>query len=225
MIDFHTHILPNMDDGPKSVSESLEMLNLLEKQNVRLVFLTSHFYPSNESIDDYLLRRDKAYKELNYHGNLELKLGCELHYYNGISQSDKLEKLCLGDSNILLLELPFDTVINANMVNEITSLNNRGIRVMIAHIERYDVNEEKIIDLRSRGILIQANCEYIIGSLFDHKGLQWLKKGYIDVIGSDCHNLGSRKPNYLEAINKIKNKFGEDFYCYYIDKSCRIIGI
>ena len=225
MIDFHTHILPNMDDGPKSVDESLEILNLLEKQNVKLVFLTSHFYPSNESIDDYLSRRDKAFKELNYSGNLELKLGCELHYYNGISQSDKLDKLCLEGSNILLLELPFDTNINQNMFNEIISLSNKGIRVMLAHIERYGVDEEKIIDLKSKGILIQANCEFIIGSLFDHKGLKWLKNGYIDVIGSDCHNLGLRKPNYLEATSKITNKYGEEFCCYFMEKSSRILGV
>ena len=144
MIDFHTHILPNMDDGPKSVETSLELLSILEKQNVKLVCLTSHFYPNRESIDDFILRRDNAYKQLDYKGNLELRLGCEVHYYNGISQSDNLDKLCLENTNILLLELPFETIINDNMIREIISLSNRGFKVMLAHIERYDVDEKKI---------------------------------------------------------------------------------
>lgn len=223
MIDFHTHILPNMDDGPKSVETSLELLSILEKQNVKLVCLTSHFYPNRESIDDFILRRDNAYKQLDYKGNLELRLGCEVHYYNGISQSDNLDKLCLENTNILLLELPFETIINDNMIREIISLSNRGFKVMLAHIERYDVDEKKIKTLKQNGILIQANCEFIIGGFLDRKGLKWLEKGYIDVIGSDCHNLNDRKPNYLEAINRIKNKFGEDFCGNFLERSGRIL--
>lgn len=223
MIDFHAHVLPNMDDGPTSVNESLEILNLLEKQNVKLVCLTSHFYPNRESIDDFLSRRNNAFKELNYKGNLELRLGSEVHFYSGISQSDDLYKLCLEKTNLLLLELPFETYINNNMIKEIISLNNKGIRVMLAHIERYDVDEGKMIELVNNGILIQANCEFIIGSLFDNKGIKWLKKGYIDALGSDCHNMHNRKPNYLEAINKISKKLGNDYCCYFIEKSSRII--
>ena len=223
MIDFHTHILPNMDDGPKDRETSLELLNLLEKQNVELVYLTSHFYPSRESIDEFLKRRSKAYKVLNYKGNIKLKLGSEVHYYSGISQSENLDKLCLEDSNILLLELPFETIISDLMIKEILSLSNRGFRVMLAHIERYNVDEQKLIYLRNNGVLIQANCEFIIGSFFDRKGIKWLKKGYIDVMGTDCHNLNTRKPNYLEAVNTIKNKINEAFCCSFLDNGGKIV--
>lgn len=223
MIDFHTHILPNMDDGAKDVSTSLELLNSLEKQNVKLVYLTSHFYPRRESIEDFLQRRSESFKLLNYKGNLTLKLGCEVHYYNGISQSDNLDKLCLEDTNILLLELPFETIINDMMIREIISLSNRGFRVMLAHIERYNVDEEKILYLKRNGVLIQSNCEFVIGGLFDHKGIKWLKRGYIDVIGTDCHNLDSRKPNYSEAINVIKDKISAEFCENFIESTSNLI--
>lgn len=222
MIDFHTHILPNMDDGPKSVETSLELLNLLEKQDVKLVCLTSHFYANKESIDEFITRRNEAFKLLDYKGNLELRLGAEVHYYPGISENKDIEKLCLQDSNILLLELPFETSINEIMMKEMIVLLKKGIRVMLAHIERYDIDEKTIRDLKNNGVLIQANCEFILQTFFN-KGLSWLKGGYIDVLGTDCHDLDKRKPNYLLAANKIKKKLGENVFNIFMENSDKIL--
>lgn len=223
MIDFHTHILPNIDDGSKDSKESLELLKILEEQNVKLVCLTSHFYADNESIDSYIKRRNEAFAQLNYKGPLELKLGCEVHYYRGISVSEDIEKLCLEGTNLILVELPFELPINDNVINEIISLQNRGLKVVLAHFERYPISKNDLTRLKNSGVLLQSNCEFIIGSFFDSNGIKLLKEGLIDFIGSDSHNLDTRRPDYLNAINKIKEKLGEDFLNKFMDNCYKII--
>ena len=229
MIDFHTHILPNMDDGSISAKQSLEMLTMLEKQNVKLVCLTSHFYANQEPIDEYLKRRNDAFNQMNYKGIIELKLGCEVHYYRGISASEDIGKLCIEGTNILLIELPFETRINENIINEIISIKNRGYKVVLAHFERYNFSANDLKLFKRNGILLQANCEFIVGSFINSKGIKLLKDGFIDFIGSDCHDLDTRKPNILDATTKIKEKLGEDFLntfnnnCYKIINEAKVL--
>ena len=64
MIDFHTHILPRMDDGSRSVEESLEMLDSMRQQGVKTVFATPHFYANDESVDSFLERREASLKAM-----------------------------------------------------------------------------------------------------------------------------------------------------------------
>lgn len=224
MIDFHTHILPNMDDGSISPIQSNNLLSILEKQNVKLVCLTSHFYADNESIDSFIQRRDDAFNKMNYQGNLILKKGAEVHYYRGISASEDIDALCLEGTNLLLIELPFEYAINENVINELFSLKNRGYRVVLAHFERYGFSLKELNRFKQNGLLLQANAEFIIGSFFDSKGIKLLKNGLIDFIGSDCHNDDDRKPNYEEAVNKIKEKLGEDFLNNFMDNCYKIIS-
>lgn len=224
MIDFHTHILPKMDDGSDSVATSVELLNILEKQGVKLVCLTSHFYPRNESIDEFILRRKNSYKSLRYNGPIKLLLGSEVHYYRGISQSEDLNKLCIENTNILLLELSFNNPINENIVNDLIKLKNKGFKVILAHIERYDIDEDTLVYLHNNGILFQVNTEFFEGFFSSRKALKWLKNGIIDTIGSDSHDLNNRAPKYDKAMSIIAIKLGNDFLNKFIEKTYKIIG-
>lgn len=224
MIDFHTHILPNMDDGSKSVEISNKLLNILESEGVKLVCLTSHFYPSNESVDDFLIRRDEAFRNLNYTGNLKLRLGSEVHYYSGICQSEEIYKLCIEGTNVLLLELSFTSPITDTVVNDIIKLKNRGFKVILAHIERYDISESKLIYLHNNGVLLQVNTSLFEGYFSSKKALKWLRMGIIDVIGSDCHDLDKRVPNYKKTMDIIAKKLGQDFLKQFVEKTYKIIG-
>ena len=223
MIDFHTHILPNMDDGSKSVDESIQLLNILKNEGVKLVCLTSHFYPRNESIEDFLERRNKSYKELNYNNEIKVLLGSEVHYYRGISTSEDIDKLCIENTNILLVELPFSTPINENIINEIVNLKNRGLRVILAHVERYKIDFSTLQYLHNNGVMLQCNTEFFLGFFSSKRALKWLENGIIDVIGSDCHNLIDRIPNYDKAMNIVKKNLGEDFLNNFVRKTYNII--
>lgn len=64
VIDFHSHILPGIDDGSKNVQMSLEMLGRASEQGVDVMLATSHFYASRHRIEDFLEKRQRAYERL-----------------------------------------------------------------------------------------------------------------------------------------------------------------
>lgn len=207
MIDFHCHILPHMDDGAKNIEESIEMLKTLETQNVDTVCLTPHFYAEYDSIDSFLLRRKKAYEELtsNYSGNIKLLLGAEVAYYIGFSKKENIDELCLQGTNILLLELPF-TKIHDTCMNEIIALS-RMYTVVLAHIERYEglLSKKQLKKLLESDVLVQVNASYFENLFTRIRGKKHIKADRIHFIGSDAHNMSSRKPN-LDIVNKYLGK-------------------
>lgn len=142
MIDFHTHILPEMDDGSESVEESIQMLELSAQQGVKWMVATPHFYADREDPKTFLERRHEAHVRLEQgiggRENLpKIMLGAEVRYYEGISQSRELQKLKIEDSNLLLLEMPFIPW-SDRMLHELVLAQKRsGLQIVLAHIERY----------------------------------------------------------------------------------------
>ena len=140
--DMHGHFLPGMDDGSQSVAESLQMLELSAKQGIETVFATPHYYPV-ESIDSFLQRREQSVARLQQamaqkKGNYpRIMTGAEVAYRRGIGTAEGLDKLCLGNSRYLLLELPFARW-EKSLFRDLSSIVNvRGLLPVIAHIERY----------------------------------------------------------------------------------------
>lgn len=217
MIDFHSHILPSMDDGSDNINTSIKLMECLEQQEIDTLCLSSHYYFFNESINDYIDRRNKAYELLikNYSGNIKLIKGAEVYYYKGISLNEEIDKLCLEGSDLLLLELPWGNKIDTN---ELLSLNNQ-LTIVLAHIERYlDLYSiEEIKHLVDRGIYLQVNSE-----TFNDKEYKYIKElfeeGYIHFIGTDTHNLENRKPT-MDVFKKcVIDKWGEEYYYKYIEQ-------
>ena len=96
MIDWHSHVLPGVDDGSRDLTESLAMLSSLASQGVSFVVATPHFIANNESVDDFLERRNNASALLSEKitdGMPGVILGAEVKYYSGISHMAELEKL------------------------------------------------------------------------------------------------------------------------------------
>lgn len=217
MIDFHSHILPMMDDGSKSVEESLDMLRMLSEQGVKRVVATPHFYANDESVDDFLKRRAESFERLKGHltDDLpEILLGAEVKYYNGISRMDGIRKLTVENSRLLLLEMSA-VKWTEYVVNELIELSNLGdITVVLAHIERYLFVQSRAVQRRllDSDILMQCNAEFFTGTLSKMKALKLLGNMDIQLIGSDCHNTSDRKPRIGDAIERIVAKFGRGFY-------------
>lgn len=216
MIDWHSHILPNMDDGCKDEAESLELLRMLSLQNVDSVILTPHFYANDESVGSFLERRNKSFDVLSSQlsGDIpRLYCGAEVKYYSGISRMTDLKWLCIGKSKLLLMEMPF-SVWTEYTVKEIEDLSRSGeVRPVIAHIDRYigfqkPYTIERIIE---SDILIQANADYLIKLSTRHKALNMLRKNNIHFLGSDCHNREIRPPRLDKAFKIIEKKLGYGF--------------
>ena len=218
MIDFHSHILPEIDDGAKNVQESIEMLKMLKQQGVNTVALTSHYVAVDESPQVFLDRRQESFellsKEIKNTGEdfPKLMLGAEVYYYPGITKMEELSQLTLQGTNILLIEMPMAQW-GEFTIREITDFANfYDLQIVLAHIERYIKYQKKgtIERLLDNGILMQSNASFFFCKKTKRKALKMFDSGYIHFIGSDCHNLEFRPPRIDEAIEVIENKFTKE---------------
>lgn len=221
MLDFHTHILPGVDDGSRSVDESLQMLERMQKQGIETVVATPHFYANDESVDEFLARREAALQSLagRNEESPDILLGAEVRYYEGISRMPDLKKLRIEGSRLLLLEMPFRPW-TEYAVKEVIDIACQGrIIPVIAHVERYLFLQKKGVATRllESGVLFQANSSFLMGWRQRRRAMGMIQKGQIHFIGSDCHNLTDRPPNAAEAFSLIEKRLGKSFATAMID--------
>lgn len=220
MTDFHSHILPGIDDGCKTVEDSLAVLKMMAEQGIERVAATPHFYASHsgETPDEFLLRRNNAEQILREKikdevGLPEIFCGAEVKYFRGMSGVEDLTKLTFQGTDLLLVEMPFSKW-SGTEIKEVLSLNdNLGVTPVLAHIERffsYQKNLDWIYEFKDAGILMQMNAEYILGTFSSHKAMKLIKNRAVDFLGSDTHNTTDRKPNLGPAIEKIAKKAGDE---------------
>lgn len=216
MTDFHSHILPGVDDGSKDVEMSVAMLRALAEQGVERVVATPHFYPRRDDPVRFLERRRKAADRLmesisGEEGFPELILGAEVYYFPGISHSDGLRSLTIAGKRGILIEMP-PAPWTQSMYRELENIHTQqGLLPIVAHVDRY------IRPLRTFGIpghlaelpvLVQANAEFFLQSR--NLAMRLLRREQIHLIGSDCHNLTDRPPNMAGAIHEIRRCCGEE---------------
>ena len=217
MIDAHCHMLPGIDDGSKDVAMSLEMINRSYDQGVEGIIFTPHFYADMNSPETFLRKRDKALAELEANlGRLPkvpvYTTGAEVHYFRGMSRAQGIESLCIGKSDYMLIEMPFRNW-QPNMIDEIEEISIvLGLRVIIAHIERYFDQDKRLVNrlLENPNLLIQCNAEFFIEKSTYSKAIKLLKTRRIDLLGTDSHNLSTRRPNMAEALEIIEKKDKKD---------------
>ncbi len=213
-IDIHAHILPAVDDGAKNIDESLSLLRMLKKQNVDAVAVSPHFYPRREnSIEEYKARISHAYQRLlEYTDNdiPEIYLGSEVHFFKGISKFSDIRKLCIGNSNYILIEFPYRDI-SYSMASEIIDLYlNQGIIPILAHIERYRSFRgfEHILRLIRDGFALgQINAYSLMEFKARRATKKLIKNGFVSFIASDCHSVDEIPPKIEDALRIIEKKF------------------
>lgn len=217
MLDLHTHILPQMDDGSKSMAESLEMLALEKKHGVGRVALTPHFYAHRETLESFLERRGEAEQALRRHmaegGEYpQVFVGAEVAFFNGMSRNEDIEECCLEGSQAMLIEMPFCKWTRP-MWDELQYLRDvRGIQPVLAHVERYLRFQPMgtVNTLCENGYFIQANGNFFLRWKTRPLAMHLLKKGKIHFLGSDCHSIAHRPPNLNAAVAAIEKKLGRE---------------
>ena len=216
LIDFHTHLLPAIDDGSQSVAESLDMLEASRLQNVRCIVATPHFYADRTNLADFLHQRDKAYELLlSQHTQSEPKvlLGAEVTYFRGIGKAEGLENLCIAGTNALLLEMPF-TQWGKNELNAPHRILNRGLIPIIAHIERYYPFQRDLTvfnEVLSQPVYLQVNAEALLSRRTRRFVFKLIENGYKILLGTDCHNMNKRKPDIEAGRQIIMRAFGKEY--------------
>lgn len=220
MLDFHSHLIPGVDDGSKDVSMSVGMLDMWKQQGVDLVCATPHFYADSTSPDNFLEKRDKAYAALaealkSTPGGADsyppVALGAEVYYYRGVSTCAQINDLCLQGTRLLLIEMPFSPWTDY-MIREISEIKSMGLFPVAAHIERYLKFQpaDKVVDFLKTGILIQSNASFFLDLKTRKRARHMLVDRQIDFIGSDAHNLTSRLPDIGPAVKAIEKKLGPE---------------
>lgn len=217
MVDFHTHILPGIDDGSKTPEQSIQMLRLEASQGVTDVVLTSHFYAAQNNIQEYISTRQKAFDELKAHwepGLPRLHLGAEVQYFEGICVADEIVDLRIQGTELLLLEMPFHHW-SDRVIQDVLSLNERrDIQILLAHIDRYiDFQEPGLWPyLVDHGILMQANTSFFQGFWSRRKAVKMVQQDLIHVLGTDCHSLISRAPDWSSVPQKVLEHIHQTLY-------------
>ena len=230
MIDIHSHILPGIDDGSKSLEMTLEMLQKSARQGVTTIFATPHFYATRNNPEKFYQDRREAYRLLSQlpEGLPKVLLGAEVTYFEGMSHSRELVDMRLGDSDLLLVEMPTSPW-TERMIDEVVDISGGlGLRPVLAHIDRY-MNRKQLLPylayLLEEGVLLQASAEAF--GHFTQRGLllKLVKNGLLDFLGSDAHNLESRAPNMEIAAQVITRKLGAEALQDITARSAELLGL
>ena len=219
MIDVHSHIIPNVDDGARSVEETFNILKEAQEAGFTDVILTSHFllnyYETNAQ--ELIFWKEKLQEVLKKQGTkINLHSGMEIYITNQMEELLENKKiLTLANSGYMLIELPLAT--NVKYFDYVVYyLEAKGIKPIIAHPERYkcvqkdpDIVEEYI----EKGCLIQCNYGSIV-NLYGREAEKTiktlLKKNQVHFLGSDVHRENGTYLIILDAIKKIRKIIGEN---------------
>ena len=218
VVDFHSHILPGIDDGSASVEESIAMLKMEAAHGIRHVIATPHFYANHDTPERFLARRNEAEKILReemakHRGLPELSVGAEVYFFHGMRHSDVLSALTIEEKQCILIEMP-GVRWSASMYDELGEIQSRrGLIPIVAHVDRYisPLRTHHIPEtLETLPVVVQANASFFLRSGTRKMTLKMLRKEQIHLLGSDCHNMTSRKPNLADAITVIQQHFGDE---------------
>lgn len=219
MIDIHTHIIPNIDDGSKSVESSFEMFKEASKVGFTDIILTPHyikdFNENSVNIREYWVKSlNDALKELKI--PIKVYVGNEVYVCENLDELIYYKKAStLNNSRYVLFELPMNNTI-MYLEQVIFKIFNLGMTPVLAHPERYSYIQKDISyaeKLHDKGVLFQSNY----GSIVDIYGRQikktiikLLKKDLVDFFASDVHKPDTIYPVVGESLTKIEEIVGKE---------------
>lgn len=230
--DIHCHILPEVDDGARTIDESLKLLRMEFDDGVRNIILTPHyrremFETPEEKIEQQFQALRKAAKQTL--PELHLYLGCELHTSMDMLEAFQHRKhLTLAGSFYVLTEFGGGDT-KAYIKERCYALLSNGYQPILAHVERYSCilkDLDLVNELRQMGCMIQVNAESILG-----KGgwgikrfcKKLMKEDMLDFVGSDAHGTTRRIPQMGACADYIEKKMGTEYAVHILCENPSII--
>ena len=216
-IDIHTHILPEVDDGSRSMEETIQMLQIAIREGIGGMIATPHYAcgADNKSVEQLRCIRDQVQEEaLKIDKDFELFLGNELYYSDSIVEALSSKKaLTLAGSRYVLVEFSVKETYKT-MYKGLREFILAGYAPILAHVERYFCLQKKdhlIKELVELGTYIQMNNISLLGGFLNAEASynrKLLNKGLVHLIGSDCHDEKMRVPqmkNTVKIVSKNTN--------------------
>ena len=221
MIDMHNHILYGIDDGCKTIEESIETIKNMKKIGFNSIVLTPHYIEDSsfKANNNLKLQRLEILKEELLKNNIDVNLflGNEIFINESINELIINKEIrSINNTRYILIELPFNNQI-LNLDDYLYELKLKGYKIIIAHPERYTYfkdNYEEARKLYDSGVLFQVNYGSIIGQ-YGSSSLKLVKKllkdDMVDFISTDIHKPSS---SLFDKFDDIKHKIikitGED---------------
>lgn len=195
-VDCHSHLLPGVDDGVKTMEDTLEILENFEKQGIRELWLTPHVMEDIPNTTEGLKQRFAELK-LQYKGSIDIHLAAEYMLDNLFAERlENNDLLPLGKQGThLLVETSY---FNSPMglFDTLARIKSKGYYPVLAHPERYQYMDEKDYKrLKDAGVKLQLNWASLAGRYgrIEQKKAEWLiGKDMYTVVGSDTHRVSMR---------------------------------
>ena len=219
MIDFHTHILPNIDDGAKSIEETIELVEEAKRVGFEAIISTSHYmegyYETNTPEREVWI--NIIYQKLQEE-NMEMKLylGNEIYLSeNIISLLEEGKASTINDTSYILFEMPLN-IEPLNLYNVVYEMLQNKLVPVLAHPERYTFvqqSPELIDELIEKGVLMQCNYASIDGYYGKRAKVmvkKMLENNMVHFLGSDVHRANTIYPRIPEILTKLTEIIGKE---------------
>lgn len=230
LVDLHSHLIPEIDDGVKTLEESISIIKGMKELGFEKLITTphimSHRFPNTS---DIIKKGFEVVQEAIIRQNINIELEYASEYYfdeHFLELIRKKDILTFGD-NYVLFELPYsphkNTIPPLGLENTIFELQSAGYRPVLAHPERYNyytTRMDKLLKLKEQALLFQMNVNSFggfYGKKAKENALKLVSEGVIDFVGSDTHNykyvncfkktISDKNFNKIFSNNRIKNSF------------------
>ena len=214
MIDIHSHIINEIDDGSKSIEMTINMLKKAEQSGTTDIIATPHFMRGRFEVEyKDVVKKVEELKEIAKENNIDVNIyaGQEVYYSKNILEyyNDKMIGT-INNTKYMLIEFPMLDFNIDEVINTIYELQIRGITPIIAHPERYKPFIKKpsmINSLIKEGMLFQLNAGSITGAFgkdVKKTAAKYLENNIYSFIGSDAHRDRGRDTNMTEALKALE---------------------
>lgn len=211
MVDIHTHVLPDLDDGAKNERESAELLRQEQEQGVHEIVFTPHYYGKKRPLKEFVAQRQAALEKIREYipEGMRFRLGAEIHM-TGVNDpcDDVLCALAIEGTKCVLFEFPFTEKWNKSLLQRVNEfINDTDYIPVIAHIERYKEvrkNPAIVAKLVHMGCLVQVNTRAFLDKRTKRFAFALLKNGLVHCLGTDTHSPLMRAPDYAAAREAVE---------------------
>ena len=219
MIDFHSHILPNIDDGSRSIEETFNLIKEAKNVGFDAIVSTSHYMENyyETNVPEREVWINAIYENLQVKNiDIRLYLGNEIYLTeNIIKLLEEGKASTINDTSYVLFEMPLNAE-PLNLYDIVYEMMQCKLVPILAHPERYSFvqkDPELIYDLIQKGVLMQANYGSIIGQYGEKAKMivkKFLKNNMIHFLGTDVHRQNTIYPRIPECLAEINSLIGEE---------------
>ncbi|MBP5255472.1 MAG: hypothetical protein J6Z80_00295 [Clostridia bacterium] len=210
-IDFHSHILPGIDDGAKHSADSVQYVHRAREIGIETVIATPHFYPHKRLVRDFLSIRNASFERLMSFADdrfPKIVRGAEVLCCAGIDRMEGIERLCVEGTDILMLELPFNPADHTEELFETVEnlIERLKLQVIMVHPHRYP--DDTVMRMVSIGSRLQLNAADASGRFsLAKRTKKFIDTGAVCALGTDMH----RDIRLYDAFLKASLMHADDF--------------